>query len=252
MPTRDAIFIGATIKAADDCDSYFGPVKVPGTMTKQTTIEAHRSRVGLERLAHKSIEPCAFAGTILPADRRYENHTHRPGLAVLSSVCVLGEDGSPLYQQSANGSTERGKVALPLLSYLKENYPAQFGNSLRLADAEPTTIIFGFNIKQVLRIAAFEVLKRNVGAQDFDQVQVPVRLWHNPIGVYDPFDVLLPAADQRDLDLYSMLRYFGLEANVEELTIDASAQAHAVCDLVQAAQLFPPAGVRQRGQAAPC
>jgi len=234
---REAIFIGATLQGAQGAEEFFGPIKVPGTMSKQSTIDNHLAKVDGARSEHLQFPALAFAGSVLPNNDVYENHAQRPMTAVLASIVILGGNGNVVYQQIAKDPIQRGKVALPLINYLKETYPEQFANSLRYGDSDPQTSIFGFNLKQVLRIAAFEVLHRNAESPDIEKVSIPVRLWHNPTGVYDPLDVLLPSSDRRDLDLYSLIRYFGIQATPEDLSTSSQRQAEVAKSLVEHAQL---------------
>lgn len=240
MP-NEAIFIGATLQGAADGADHFGPIKVPGTMSKEATIAAHREKVRAARDEHLNFKALGFAGSILANDDVYENHAQRPMTAVLASITVLNQKGAVEYHQEAKDPIQRGKVALPLINYLKEAYPRQFASSIRFSDADADVAIFGFNLKQVLRIAAFEVLKRNTDRttrpEGVDQVSMPCRLWYNPVGVYDPLTVLLPDSDRRDLDLYSLLRYFGIQATAAELAVSSQKQAEVVRELVERTQL---------------
>lgn len=236
----EAIFVGATVAgAAPNAAEFFGPVKVPGTMSKESTIVAHRQKVREARHEHMLLAPCAFAGSVCPNDGKYDNCAHRPMVGVLTSVVVINQDRSVLYQQTAKPPVEHGKVALPFINFLKETYPTQFADSLRHGDANPSVIVFGFNIKQILRIAAFEVLGYNARGPAFERTKLPVRLWYNPAGVYDPLDVLLSAADQRDLDLYSILRYLGIQVTSNELSSCSQTQARTLVTLVERSQLIP-------------
>jgi hypothetical protein len=215
-------------------------VKVPGNMSKQATIDAHIAEVKEARKGDTQMNPSAYADSVLPNDAKYVNRAHRPCVAVLTSVCVLDAHGDALYMQKAK-KPERCRVALPLINFLKEQLPAQFANSLRYGDWEPDATILGFNVKEVLRIAAFEVLYRNARSPIAERVAVPVRLWHNPVGAYDPLDVMLPKADQTDLDLYSLMRYLNVDgADPAAILSDAVAQAQFALLLAQRAQLMPP------------
>lgn len=230
------IYVGAVLQGAPDCNEYFGPVKVPGTMSKEETINKHIREVMNERLASRDAGPAAFHGSLLPSDSRAENRTQHPGLSVLVAVTVRSFDGKTLYHQTIS-EPKRGVVAIPFLNFLREYYPKQFAYSLRYGESEPDGLIFGFNIKQVLRIAAFELLKENSGLLPGQELLLPVRLWHNPVGCIDPLDVLLTAADQKEMDLYSVLRYFGIKVSQEQLFTDSMAQVSIVEDLVLKAQL---------------
>jgi hypothetical protein len=226
--TTEAIFVGATIVGAPDAAQYFGPIKVPGNMSKAATIATHRAKVEDARTMHMLLAPTTLSDV----------HSHRPMIGMLASVAVVGQDGKELYSQVAE-TPERGKVALPFINFLKEAYPGQFPDALRHADAIPRTIVFGFNIKQILRIAAFEILGNNVTAEAIETAYVPVRLWSSPVGVIDPLDILLSKDDQRDLDLYSVFRYLGILVDRDALLGNALSQAHYVKNLADKAQLVP-------------
>lgn len=232
---RNAIYIGSTVTGAPNGTDYFSPVKIPGNMSKQATIDAHVEKVRAEREEHNQMQPLGYAGSILPNDDVYENHAHRPMAGMLASVHIVDANGDILYQQDTDATRTIGQVAVPFVSYLKEKYTNQFSHSLRSADISPDAHFFGFNLKQVLRIAAFEVFRYN--QENGVDIDVPIRLWHNPPGVYDVKDILLSTNDQRDLDLYSLLRYFNVEANVEELSTSALAQARVSRELAKRTQL---------------
>lgn len=227
-----AMSVGATIKGAPDGRDYLGEIRVPGTMTRASTINDHKEKVRAERGKHLEFKPLGFAGSILPNSDVYENHAQRPMVGMLASVCVMTE-GHTVFTQVAKEGASRGTVAAAFIRYLLDSFPNQFADTLRFGDTDPEAVFFGFNLKQVLRIAAFEILQLSGD----DRVAVPVRLWHNPAGVYDPVDILLPANDRRDLDLYSLLRYFGIEATAQEVAESAERQAAVVSALVGRAQL---------------
>jgi len=154
---------------------------------------------------------------------------------VLTSAFIATREGVVLFNQTAPEPGHRGTVAIPFLASLLNAYPTQFSDSLSRGDSEAQVVIFGFNIKEILRTVAFEVLGYNKQQNDF--VQVPVRFWKDPVGVYDPVDVMLTADFKKDLDLWSLCRYFGINVNPDELARSAEQQASLARELVVAAQL---------------
>ena len=85
----EAIFIGATLQGAQGAEEFFGPVKVPGSMSKQATIDAHLAKVSDARDEHLKFPALAFAGSVLPNDDAYENHAQRPMTAVLAEAAPI-------------------------------------------------------------------------------------------------------------------------------------------------------------------
>jgi len=239
MAKPSTIFVGATIGVATDWAQFVSDVKISKSVTREKTKEEHRERGVKLRHEQAAALPAAYPDSTIPNITAFEdNQLYYPGTAVLASAYVMDNDGNVLYSQAAPAPHERGKVALPLLRFLMETFPRQFGNSLRHSDAEPDSIIFGFNIREVLRIAAVEVLKRNAEDPDHATV-VPVRLWHNPIGCYDPLDVVLPTNCRKSFDLYSLFKYLGIEVDDKFIT-NAEQLAKKAQAIAIKAQLFVP------------
>lgn len=83
----------------------------------------------------------------------------------------------------------------------------------KLADeTQITARFFGLNVKLLFRSAAMRALE--LGAK------VPPRLWIGTPGVYDPYDLLVPADMRSSLDLLSLLLFFGANEFLE--TVDLS------------------------------
>jgi hypothetical protein len=225
MALKQAIYVGATIRAASEAEGFISPVRVPGNCTKPETIAAKRREMETERLDDRNAAPTAVDD---------DNTYHKPILGVLSSVHVLDDDCQAIFSASTQHGGLYGTVARPFLQFLLSEYSSQFGNALVGADVAASRVIFGFGIKDVLRIAAFEVLGKSAGG-----IAVPVRLWYNPTNVYDPVDVAFTAGQQRDLDSSSLLRYCSSAVGTNVLDMDAQTQAHAVWTIVQRLQLLP-------------
>lgn len=226
--------VGALIAAAPDAMTWFAAPKVPGNMTKADTISRHLADVENARAEHCQLSPRAFADSVIPNRDKYDNAAQRPVLAVLTSVRIVSEYGDVLYAHSAPPSKHgfvRGAVAVPLINFLKEQQVA-FG----------LPPLVGFNIKQVLRIAAFEVFRINAGLPQIERISVPTSIWLNVANAIDPLDALLPKSDQKDLDLYSLLRYLLPHSELADVPPDALMsdvvlQTRAALELAKAAQL---------------
>jgi hypothetical protein len=223
----NALFVGATLRSASDGNSYLAAVKVPGSY-----------RVGSPKYVEKKSEleqerADAFQA---PASAFNDGPFHRPLTGILHSVVVLNREGSTVFSATMSpDNPQRGTVAAQLVRYLTATFPTQFAESLAHGDADTHSLIFGFDIKEILRLVGLEVLGYNAQRRDF--VPVPVRLWHNPLGVYNPVDVFLSASDKKDLDLWSLVRYFNIQAEPRELARDAMRQAQVASELVAAGQL---------------
>ena len=127
----------------------------------------------------------------------------------------------------------RGQVATAFCNWLTSKMPGQFSRSLRYGETTSAHLVFGWDIHTILKVASFELLAYNQGQSSIGQVTLPVRLWHSPLGVYDPLDVLLSTSERSALDLGGVMRYCGISADIE--TLDG--QLEATKRLVSVAQL---------------
>lgn len=226
---RKALFVGAKIRAASTAAQYIADVRVPGNFTRPDSIEAERQKL----LAKREAEAVEAVATF--SDKKTY---HKPMLGALTSVHVLDDNGVTLFAKTkSNGQVEHGAVASAFVEFLLQECENQFGNSLTGDATFPKRLIFGFGIKDILRIATFELLSK-----EEDAMVVPVRLWYNPPHVYDPVDIALTAGYQRDLDAGSLLRYCGSKVGTDPATMDAETQAWALRTIVQTLQLLPPNG----------
>jgi len=240
MAKPSEIFVGATVAVAQDWAQYAAGVKISKSVTTDKTRERKLEEGTTLRHEQAAALPTAYPDSTVPNITDFaDNQLYHPGTAVLASAHVMDNAGNVLYSQAAPSPHERGKVALPLLRFLMETFPRQFGSSLRYSDAEPDSIVFGFNVKHVLRIAALEVFKRNA-ADPAHATAVPVRLWHNPVGCYDPLDVVIPSADRKSFDLYSLFKYLDIQVDLEKITTSAEMLAKAAQAVAVKAQLFVP------------
>jgi len=225
----EAIFIGATIRGAEDGGTFLKPCEPGGNYN----FGSPKYNAKLEELESNRASSLA-ADPEMHADCS----AHRPCVGTLASVFVMNRHGDVLLQQTTKKAGQRCVLALPFINWLLENFRGQFASSLTGEEIEKQTLIFGFDVKEVIKIAAFEILGRNVHEEEvIDRIAVPVRLWHNPVGVYDPYDVLLSKTDKKDLDLNGLLRYFDVTATRDELIQDSQRQAEVAAQLVEAGQL---------------
>jgi hypothetical protein len=211
----DAIFIGAKIKPAEDGGLYLkDPAEADPTPAKM-----------------KKIAEARYEGQNAGPRRFVDNPYHRPTTGVLHSIAVHDRYNNELFTATTRTGL-RGEVATPFVQYMLAAFKGQFADSLAYGDVNVQTVIFGFDVKEILRIAAVEVLQKRV-------TTIPVRFWYNPVGVYDPLDVLFTATHQKDLDIGSAMRYFGLVGPEGwETASDIACGSRA---LVEAAQLMPAA-----------
>ena len=166
-------------------------------------------------------------------DQQYEAMLS-PLTGALARVCVLDEKQETIYS-SSDGDQQ---VGMAFMSWLLSKFPTHFGDALRDDDAYPSDILIGFGIKRALKVAAFEVLQYNKSLPLGAKLNVPVRLWHNPIGVYDPEDILVKTKDAKVIDLMTIMRELGVVVP-EAFSFDARVNAFTCGDIAKAAQLVP-------------
>jgi len=227
MP-KPSIFIGATLVSHADADSYFAAIRVPANITKQETKDKYIAKTIAARGTCADFSPRCFEGGLMPNDSAAENPAHRPMVASLSSICIMDADGKALCHASAG--SPRGHVAQSLVSYLARNYRSQFPDSMSTAP-QSHALFVGFDLKNIFRIAAFECAKQVPCTSSVSRPSP--RMLKDPTGVYDIKDVLLPKGDQKDLDVYSLCRYAGIEVDPELISC-AAKQA----DLARRLSLF--------------
>jgi hypothetical protein len=198
-----------------------------------------------ERVNRQWRDPSKIAGRIeeIQAERQMEAGTMSM-VGTLTSAYVIDKDGNTVFDIKSRKPGERCSVAMPFLQWFMQEFGEQFADSLRFGETTPQATIFGLRLKQFLKVAAFEVLGLNINKSDAEQVHIPVRLWHNPIGVYDPAEVMLTGPERKDLDLIALMQYLQTtfpsgkpSTSLLELEEDAHAQAFVTKQLVERGQL---------------
>jgi hypothetical protein len=152
----------------------------------------------------------------------------------LHSVCVLDEDQEPVYRSNDGDKN----VGAAFAGWLANKFPLHFADALRNADAFPNDVIIGFAVKRALKVAAFEALMNNVRLPVGAKVRVPVRLWHNPVGVYDPEDLLMSSQEKKAVNWRIMAYELGVSIPME-FGSDARVNAFVCSDLAKECQLVP-------------
>lgn len=222
-------FIGATLKLADDSEQFWGPIVIPGNMSKAETIAKHVEAVQKMRLAQRDLPAVGYVDSLQPGDDPAE-YIQRPILSVIRSAVVT--DGEKTLFSLESKDAVRGEVAAPFVAFLLKTFPYNFCDVWL---QEEYRRIYGFGIKRILTIAALEVFRTAMETRT--DVVVPCGLWNQQFLVYDPLDMILAAGDRKDVDLYSLLRYAGIETTPEVIMTDATVQAYALVDLVRFLQL---------------
>ena len=168
-----------------------------------------------------------------------DNPFQRPLTGTLTSVYVWDRAGYPLHASNSKPTTPPGMVAKGFVDYLIQTFPRQFSAHIAHGDTENNTLIFGFGVDEVLRIAAFEIIRANLKLPVESRMDVPVRLWHNPLGVYDPFEIALSATHRKDINLDGLLKFVGSVHREADMINDAEVQALAAYDIVEACCMVP-------------
>ena len=153
----------------------------------------------------------------------------------LHEVVVIDDRDSILLQAGVSAKVPPLMVAQQFLNFIISIAPRQFSTSVRFGDTEPTSLFFGFDIKEGLRIAAAQVLQNNMTLSVAKKMLIPVRLWHNPMGVFDPLDIMLNGSERSHFDAESLLKFFGLvSAEPGDSALSKAVKAHG---LVEAGQM---------------
>jgi hypothetical protein len=221
----DTVYIGATAQmATDGLDFYSDP---------------------RERVSKQWKDPNKIAGRIqeIQDERQLEAGTMSM-VGTLTSAFVIDKNGNTVFDIKSRSPGQRCSVAMPFLQWFMQEFGEQFADSLRFGETTPQATIFGLRLKQYLKVAAFEVFGQNINKSDAEQVHIPVRLWHNPVGVYDPAEVMLTGPERKDLDLIALMQYMRTtlpngkpSTSLLDLEADAQAQAFVTKQLVERGQL---------------
>lgn len=155
-------------------------------------------------------------------------------LGRLSSVAVLDEDKEVIYQSGAGDQF----VGQAFVAWLTNKFPEHFADALRDAEAFPHDVLMGFGLKAALRVAAFETLEHNRSVPQGAKTYVPVRLWYNPIGVYDPEDLLISSREKKQVTWMTIATQLGVTIP-QEFGTEARTNAFVCAQLAKAAQLVP-------------
>jgi len=201
-----SFFIGYLTKPRPDFEQYLGEPKVPKNYKDPRTIAEHQERAKNEQRAE--------AGRL-------------PLTAEVAHVTVFNLEGDLVIDYK---SDENVRAGVGFLDWLLTRSGLDFDYRL---SAEPTRgkYLFGFEIKNFMRIVGLECLKES--KPDF-----PPRVWyHNPY-LMDPVDIILGTQGERDrISPFAMAAYFGIPFNTDTFA-DTHKQALLVRDLVKAANLL--------------
>lgn len=214
------IYIGAAFSPAGDARQYLvDPIdRVPSNYKDPAKIEAKRQEIA----ANQEMAACKY-----------------PMTGVLDEVFVIDDDGNKVFHTTNRTPGQRGGAAPAFFYWMMQEFEHSFATSLRFGDTEAQALFFGFSIKQIFKITAYEIFAYNQGKSTGERIAVPVRFWVNPQGAYDIRDVMLKTPEEKDVDFNAVMKYFGLTATEENLVNNPALQAQVCRELVHKAQLAP-------------
>lgn len=201
-----SFFIGYTMKARGDFEQYLSEPKVPKNYKDPRTIAEHTERLRHEQRAEAGMSPIT---------------------AEISQVTVFNLEG---VLQIDYKSDDKVRAGVGFMDWMLTRSGLDFNYRLT---AEPTRgkYLFGFDIKNFLRVCGLECLKewRN---------DLPPRAWyHNPYTM-DPVDVILGSQGEKSrISPFALASYFGIPFATDTLA-DTEKQALMVRELVKAANLL--------------
>jgi len=213
----ECLYVGAVYTAAPDHQDYLTPV-------------SNRIRKGLTSPAKID----EYTQKQLAAD--LAESAEKPFTSLVAGVHIDGKHKSGLFSLT-NPPAKRGDVALPLVEWLLSKFPHQFGESLWFNDdVEPETYLFGFGIKALLKQACTEC--HYLHSRSTTPGNIPVRMWRNVRGVYDPAELLMPTQGEVDRIGYdNLFRYYHINTTWNEIGNNPAALAAVAKHLVEKAQL---------------
>ena len=214
------IYIGSKFSTAGDARNFLkDPIdRVPSNYKDPQKIEAKRLEIAADQEADA---------------QRY------PMTGVLEEVFVMDDDGNKVFHTANRAEGARGGCAPSFFYWITQQFPEQFADSLRFGDTIPEALFFGFSLKQLFKITAFEIFEYNRARGTGERISVPVRFWVNPQGAYDVRDVMLKTPEEKDIDFNGLLAFFGINAKDTDLVGNPALQAQVARELVTKAQLAP-------------
>jgi hypothetical protein len=215
------IYVGAVFSPAADYENWLNDV---------------RERIGQRATTEATIQKNC---DIQLAKDPEEAHEY-PFTGLVAGVHVDSDQGNNVFSLESDPAVplKRGQVAAPFVDWLLSQFPEQFGDSLWFnEDVQPETYIFGFGIKKLLKMACMEVHYNN--ARSSTPTRLPVRLWRNVRGVYDPItDVILPTqTEERRMGYDKLFEYYNINARWDDIASNPSALAAVAKLVVEKAQL---------------
>lgn len=101
---------------------------------------------------------------------------------------------------------------------------------------------FGFDIRELLPMAATEVMRYNSTVDQEARVRIPYGVWTHPMfdqaSWADPYELMVPNSMRKSIDLYGLCEFMGLEVPAT-LGDSAEEKAKLAQRLVERAQLYP-------------
>ncbi len=201
-----SFFIGYLLKARGDFEQYLSEPKVPKNYKDPRTIAEAAERLRHEQRAEAGMQPIT---------------------AEVAQVTVYSLEGVLQIDLKADAQVS---AAYAFMDWMRGNSGLDFDYRLT---AEPTRgkYLFGFDVKNFLRVAGLECLKGSRG-------DLPPRTWyHNPYA-QDPVDIILGGAGEKTrISPNALCAYFGVPFGPDSL-VDTHKQALMVRDLTLAANLL--------------
>lgn len=167
-----------------------------------------------------------------------ETAQRSPYLSYLSSVVVHDVNGDVVYCAS---HTDPGAVSAGLADFLGSS--PEYSIELIANSVEDSGLRwFGYDIRNVLRIMAADVMRYNSTVGAPLRAPLPVGWWYHrtfsPAPMHDPFDMLVSSGLQKDVTLPHLVAFFGLSWP-DDFYTNAAVQSLLVRQLCLRAQLFP-------------
>jgi hypothetical protein len=131
-----------------------------------------------------------------------------PGVATITAIDIYNWYGKPVFNALRNVSSPFKPPAVQFWEWLNSSFHFSSGPTLDLIPEEfvsPSAIImssafFGFRIKSFMQIAAMDAMLRGEDGVP-PKVKIPVQIWHDHVGVCDPYEALFTPEQRKIVSL---------------------------------------------------
>jgi hypothetical protein len=160
----------------------------------------------------------------------------------ISDVAVINGKGEDELKASCPAD-DQAYASIQLIEFITSSRRTNVSYLSELPDTDDVQVRwFGFDIRDVMAMAALECMRFNHMAKDEGKVKIPAGIWYyrhfTPAPFIDPYETLVPSSMREHVDIGSLCEYLGVPVP-PTLGDDPAAKAELARQLALRGQFWP-------------